>query len=190
MNQNMVNHLIKAVVFMTTFVVTTSLSCQKVLDLSIPKTPYTGNELRIDGYYYSTEGESGEGTKRNPLYHFTYLEICLLNRNGISIFYCPAIEEGEDTLQAIHKSLQDPPRDNYPYGYGTYIIEGNRISISHWRKGWHWFAYQTDGIILNDTTFVTLKEYMVGERKQDRYVKVFHFKKYSPKPDSTCVFIE
>lgn len=79
-------------------------------------------------------------------------------------------------------------------GWGVFQIKEDSIWIESWfdldgpEK-----AYMQSGIILNDTTFVITEIYKNKRCKkkglEDRN-KVYHFREFYPKPDSTNSFVK
>jgi len=59
-------------------------------------------------------------------------------------------------------------------------------------NAWFFQAYTKSGKILNDTTFVLTSVERSGKpwtKEEELYRKKYHFRKFSPKPDSTNRFI-
>ena len=51
--------------------------------------------------------------------------------------------------------------------------------------------YMKIGKIINDTTFQLVREFASYHKKDSRVIdETYHFKQFSPKPDSTNVFIK
>ncbi len=149
--------------------------------LSIERTLYTGNELRIDGYYYHEFAASGK----------TFLTVDFFYKNGIYLtgytFNKEELEEREEKFQnrEFYNNIKDEKES-----WGVFIINNNSIIIEKW-----YYPYQLHpastikyyGTIMNDTTFTITKikdEDGVRERND-----IYHFKEFSPKPDSTNKFI-
>lgn len=142
---------------------------------SLHKTPYAGDEMRIDGYYWCYM-ESGD-----------WYKIIIPYANGVVInnFGCDSLIELENeilgnTFKAVNK-----------YNWGIYVVDDSIIKIENIQGvgGLHDFAYTYYGTILNDSTlhFYKRKESYssVAEVTND----TFHFKAFSPKPDSINSFI-
>ena len=148
--------------------------------LSIQRTDYLGDELRIDGYYYLLYGDG-------------YYTAAFFYRNGI-LFQGAAgsiddIEEHENYyLNGYYNN------NNVKYRWGVFKIEENLIKFERWypSSGGPIHAYVRSGVILNDTTFHITEVYrMQNGEKTDLSTtdEIYHFKQFSPKPDSTNVFI-
>ena len=147
--------------------------------LALNKVDYNGSNIRIDGYYY---------TQYNNIYR-----IIFLYRNGV-IFsggdvYMMDILDYENKY--IDGSFWTTKCKNKLY-WGVYNITDEKIEYEKWypASGGPLPSYINSGKIINDTTFVITKSMRSnGSNVQDEY-DVYHFKKLSPKPDSTNKFIK
>ena len=116
----MVEHFLRAFLVISIGIAVTSASCQKRYDLGISRIPYTGNELKINGFYYSPAeiGEGGDILKKEGM-------ILLFFRNGIAMIQPVYIMDGVDSLQTIANLLQALPTEwmlRTSSGFGTFII--------------------------------------------------------------------
>lgn len=152
------------------------LNCEKEKDdkLNLVQQDFNGDQLRIDGFYY-TEKESYDGIiySRYALY-----------KNGIIRYLGAPLD-----IDKIFNS------GNYKTDWGIFNIENNNIQFERWypSSGGPLETYVRAGIILNDTTFHITESYRLlnGEKTQYRLKdEIYHFKQFSPKPDSTNQFIE
>ena len=184
----MVKSLVKAVFAILIWIAVTSASCQKRHELGIPRIPYTGDELRINGYYYSPAeiGENGDTLTKEIM-------IIIFFRNGISMIQPVNLPQRADSIQTIIDALRALPTEwmlRTSSGYGTFSISDVTLNMSFWLKDWDYLCYQYEAKILNDSTFM-IKSYSTSKSNdKKRYKRIYYFKQYSPKPDSTCVFIE
>lgn len=162
-----------------------SNSCEKVGrddKFALTKQAYSGNQLKINGYYY----QRAEG-KYYTIYFF-YEDGVLLYGGG-NFTYQELIEKekeynNEIWLHAVKK---------YKDYWGIYNIESNSISFERWypSSGGPYPAYIRSGEILNDTTFVITKSIRSKNGKEKQQLnETYHFRKFSPKPDSTNTFIK
>ncbi|VAW27569.1 hypothetical protein MNBD_BACTEROID06-1076 [hydrothermal vent metagenome] len=152
-----------------------SLSCKEEIDavLTMQKTPYTGNELRIDGYYY-TVTQNFEG-----------------DRYGVTFFY----RNGVVRYGASFKNLSDISGDwgdgNYRGLWAYYEIVGSTIRFEEWLVN---STMMNTGIILNDSTFkITERRVSSGSNpnfQEGKVDELYHFVEYSPKPDSVNRFLD
>lgn len=149
--------------------------------LSLKKEPYNGNQLRIDGYYYQISD--------GKIY-----TILFLYRNGVVMYgggegvEIENIEERE--INFIDKSWIESVK-KFKSWWGLFQIDSDNIKIERWysSSGGGLPAYLHSGIILNDTTFVMKKSVRTDGTNEREINKVYHFKQFSPKPDSTNKFI-
>ena len=154
-------------------------------ELHLEKVPYTGDELRIDGYYYSEFGD--EDDKLRDVYFFY--------RNGNLLYgstYSSDLEdkkEEEYTTEEWQSIVKESKQR-----WGVFQIEGTKILFERWYPSQPPLkAYVREGEILNDTTFKITQSYRMkdGEKteRKDRD-ETFNFKEFSPKPDSTNKFVD
>jgi len=158
-----------------------SCSCDKLFPddkLSLQRTDYTGNDLRMNGYYY---------TYYNP----NSTNVYFMYRNGIilrvSSFSTQNLDEIEKEMVSDYKYLYDTKSL-----WGIFVIDGVKIQYERWvsSTGSGLRAALSSGYIENDTTFHITETYFnsTGETRQGN--EVYHFKQFSPKPDSTNVYIK
>lgn len=166
-----------------TIMLFTSASCKKELHkLSLPKTPYTGNELRIDGYYYS-----------NQVYN-NYNGVAVFYRDGVCIHVLTHIE-GSDTLSYIETNILLNESlvyrlMNTPTNIGVFKINAKSIEFETWEAGRDIITFSNFGEILNDTTFLISKQVNNDSGKSYSEKLTYRFRQFSPKPDSTNTFIK
>ena len=166
-------------------------SCKKMFEdeeLSMERVDYTGTELRTDGYYYYRY--QYYNSREDSLYD-KFLP-WILYRNGVyfygSVYDYSRMEEVEKKFE--DGSFYDIEKDN-KYQWGVFQISDSVIDFEGWDTG-ETFSRPTVkryAKIVNDTTFcMRSKRPQKGEN-----VKLgddFHFKQFSPKPDSTNSFIK
>lgn len=150
--------------------------------LSMKRTNYTGSELRTDGYYIKYDTISGE----------VWAATQFLYRNGVSCNgYRFSLSESE--LSEFEEKYADGSYyDKYSGNkllWGIFQIEGNTIVFEGWAHDHDgkYATFKQYGTILNDTTFHIYKDVFKEEKALDN---TFHFKQFSPKPDSTNSFIK
>jgi hypothetical protein len=131
--------------------------------------------LKIDGIYYK-ESENFEGL---------YFQRYALYRNGI-------IRD-----LGASSSIDDPSflSGKSKINWGIFQVEGSIIKFERWypSSGGGLPAYVRAGEILNDTTFVITESYRMQKGKKTEIRErneIYHFHKFSPKPDSTNTFIK
>ena len=148
--------------------------------LSLPLIPYTGNQLRIDGYYYWMY-TAIDGDKLFRAYAFYNNGIILDLGGGYS-----SINELEEIVTKYSSNYK-----KNKIGWGVFVIENNIIKFERWYPSERPYrAYIREGVILNDTTFHITKSYRSNGTQQDTENEIYHFRPFSPKPDSTNDFIK
>jgi hypothetical protein len=152
----------------------------KLNDLTMQKTPYNGEELRIDGYYYSDR------------WFDRYRNIVVFYRDGFCIRAMLETTDN-DILKQIETDIllneeYINKAKNVPTNIGVFQIMYPDIQFEVWE-------YRTDpttyyGTILNDTTFI-INKWVNNRTKETKSESLTHrFKQFSPKPDSTNVWIK
>ena len=160
-------------------------SCKKWFkdeELTLPKQPYAGSELRTDGYYYYTmDGEY-------------FRTITFFYKNGV-VFRPPS---GFHSLQEVDEYVinelvgENRFHDNQ-LSWELFNIENDRILFNYWVSPRPYQCYFLKGTILNDTTFVEQRYYRMEDGEvtdEGNLNETFHFRQFSPKPDSTNIFIQ
>ena len=160
-------------------------------ELSMKRTDYTGNELRIDGYYYRRyQFVDSKGVEQDDFIP------CFLYRNGVSTYtYVYHYSEQEQAEEEFKNEGYPELMKNDRFRWRIFRIQGNTIEF----EGQDYYSraasaecvgFKKFGEIIDDTTFMITKEIVGG--KVNEYAKgaVFRFKQFSPKPDSTNRFIK
>ena len=147
--------------------------------LSINKKPYTGSQLRTDGYYYNE-------------YVPGYLTVYFFYRDGILLY-------GNSFPEAELKNQEEKYRDGKHYtfskdlksSWGGYSINNNSIQFERWYPSQPPLrAYIRSGVIINDTSF-HIKEFKSADGSViETRDEIYRFKPFSPKPDSTNTFVK
>jgi hypothetical protein len=153
-------------------------------ELSIPKTPYLGNELRMNGYFYHPYGTPEKLT----IYFFYKDGTILLAGDHYEMNNRVEFEQSFTTNEFIEK------RRNIKYCWGVFKIEGNNIRFERWYPSEKPYkSYIREGIIMNDTTFQINTSYRMVNGKKTELAsenEIYHFRQFSPKPDSTNQYIK
>lgn len=159
------------------------LQCEKSENLTFSKNPYIGNHLRLDGYYYASRLTN-------------HLDPLILYRNGIVTgFNVYVVDHNE--INDFETKLSNGEYYNYllsqKYNWGLYKIDSNIIECETFQTDGGlsrcWYPITYFGTILNDTTLSFNRVY-TSEGEFLFYAKdTFHFKQFTPKPDSTNPFI-
>lgn len=159
------------------------LSCEKKLyDLGMEKIPYDGNELKINGYYYSTPDSNGD------------IGLAVFYRDGFCIHMFLDINS-KDTLHYIeNKYLLDNAFiidiKQTPNWIGVFQIDNSKIEYETWVAMRHIPTFSYYGEILNDTTY-KLTKWIANDIDVTYPLELtYKFKKFDFKPDSTNTFIK
>jgi len=155
--------------------------CDKMLEdepFSLKKTPNNSVALRLDGYYY--ENYSND----------SYVHVLIFYRNGVMIDGGSAhstVEFENWFRDNTFKSIIERQKTRW----GLYVINDTIIKVETIvPTGWlHRFAYTKFGIILNDTTIHFYKNKESWSDVSEAIDDTFHFKVFSPKPDSINKYI-
>jgi hypothetical protein len=92
-------------------------------ELTIKKTPYTSENLKINGYYYNTWKVDSS----------TFIQINFLYRNGV--FFNGSADDSikiNDLEQLFKSGIYYKNSFNRKYAWGTFIVEGDSIFIERW----------------------------------------------------------
>lgn len=153
-------------------------------ELSLSKQDYTGNQIRIDGYYYFNYSNNS----------IDYLSTFILYQNGIILYGGSRLLS---ELPELEKSYKDGTFYNnvksIKFAWGVYKIEGSKITFEGWYGERPYRVFGQEGLILNDTTFRITQSYRMKNGKKTEVEsknEVYHFKSFSPKPDSTNSFVK
>ena len=153
-------------------------SCDKLFEddkLSLTREPYTGNELRMDGYYYETTGT----------------RVLVFYRNGtVNDFGGINLNE----MDQFEESMFTNQLRNLKSSWGVFQIKNDDILYERWIHSPppSINTYFFRGKILNDTTYVINEMYRIKNgKKYDVSVRndTYKFKKLDQKPDSTNQYI-
>jgi hypothetical protein len=148
-------------------------------DLTLPEQPYTGNQMQIDGYFFN------ESDGRRQVYVF-YRNGVVLD-GGSPLTSALAIFEEELSNGTYYNFAKDKK-----YKWGRFLVDSNVLQFELWKPNTGPFeAYTYEGVILNDTTFKLTKSWRSCKpKKVNEFEETFHFKRFSPKPDSTNTFTD
>ena len=157
--------------------------CKKWLkdeELTLPKQPYNGDELRTDGYYY----QAGE---KAITVMFLYEDGTMIHAGSVSV---QEISQREEMFK--NGEFYNHIKNNKTC-WCVYRIENDKITTNYWVSPKPFRCYFEEGTILNDTTFVIQRYYRMenGEMTEEWETnETYHFRQFSPKPDSTNMFIQ
>jgi hypothetical protein len=167
--------MIKLLMFLT---VLTMQSCLKDDVLVLKRKQNNTGKIKFEGYFLY-RNNSG-------------LDIYFLYQNGLVLQYWSRelkdsllIEDGLTDLTNLNNLRKLKDR------WGIYTIEENRINIEKWYPSDKPLeTYLKTGNILNDSTFLLNTVSEPDGSKKEVINEVYRFRKFSPKPDSTNMFIK
>jgi hypothetical protein len=143
--------------------------------LTIQRVDYTGNELRTDGYYYYQDANY-------TVVEFLYRNSIILSARAYSFHDLNIVEK--KMLERYNEIRADK------IGWGVFRISGKTIEYEMWDTsvGGGLPILKCIGIIDNDTTFRIIQCIELGKKFEKN--EVYHFRQFSPKPDSTNKWIK
>lgn len=147
-------------------------------DLTFEQEPYLGSEIRTDGYWYDSFVTPDGDTSYTA--HFFY-------RNGV-VRYGSAGPELDDIEADVIRQIQDG-YDAPRFRWGLFDVTRNRIEFERWYPAEYVSAFIRSGQILSDTTFVITESRRSGGGEVRQINERYHFRAFSPKPDSTSRYI-
>ncbi|MCC6185882.1 MAG: hypothetical protein IT256_01885 [Chitinophagaceae bacterium] len=149
--------------------------------LSLQKTDHNGS-LRIDGFYYGDSSIAYQG--------IVSVDLIFFYRNGV--IHAPGAPEYLKMKDYVMQTLNNP-QNSVQYLWGLFKHSSDNIEIEKWlpRQCGYWVEYRS-GKVLNDTTFELTyqKQSYKGEKSSGSINQIYHFRAFSPKPDSTNNFIK
>lgn len=148
-------------------------------ELNLKKESFNGTQLRLDGFYYH-EIKYPQG---DLLYDFYYLY-----KDG-TLYTIGASKDFNYYKKNFNGGIMQKENDTW----GVFQIIEDSIKYERWYPAEVSKSYIKEGTILNDTTFLITKSYRLrnGKKKELETVNdIYHFKQYSPKPDSTNRFVK
>lgn len=152
-------------------------------ELSISRQDYNGDQLRLDGYYYT----EANGLVFLPSFFYT---------NGVLLSVGGTFDDISDMDSYLNRYFfQDENSREDIWAWGAFIIDNNSIKFEKWYppSGGPIPAYVNEGLILNDTTFYINQSYRNhnGKKKeQSPESRTYHFRAFSPKPDSINKYVK
>jgi len=159
------------------------LSCKKRDEeyddsLCSKKMTNSSTALRTNGYYYWSNGDIPSSNIR-----FIYNDGTMINAGTVSN---ENIEDAENRFG--NGEFYQNIKDNKLF-WGIYSINDSNIKFETWYPSTdRLYVYIREGNILNDSTFVITRSYRCDGSEESSKNEVYHFKQFSPKPDSTNSF--
>ena len=158
--------------------------CPKKADFfTIPATPYYGNQLRLDGCFYQKWNDNGIQS---------FCKVLFLYNNGV-VFNCSGSGHLTDLDKFLVEIRDDDFYSTHKTSWGVFFIENDHIIFERFfGSELGYLVYREEGNIVNDTTFIMteVSRMKQGVKTEIRPIEwTYHFKAFSPKPDSTNSFI-
>ena len=153
-------------------------------NFSFPRTPYTRNDIQIDGYYIQTDSAITGDSKSSIL--FFYRNGVVLNCGGIYQSELIAKEERFKNGQ-YYAAVKDNKN-----AWGVFKIDSLALNMTFewWRNiNGSFRVIRYSGEILNDTTIHFTSSERIGGAAYTPEDLIYHFKQFGPKPDSVVSFI-
>lgn len=164
-------------------IVVTQLCCKRILNCeekekyTFSRTNYLGNEIKINGYYYSS--------KYYPLIFYKngvmIRDILDTNNYNFSTFETWVLQG------RYGKGLK-----TNIYNWCLFEIKGNQLKYEGFnaKSGISCkYTYIRTGTIIDDSTILFTNQINSDGKESESQNDTFHFKQFSPKPDSTNSFI-
>ena len=147
-------------------------SCLEKDDILPSAIPYRGNQLKMNGYYYQI---TYDGIIYNS--HVMYANGVLITLYGI-----------ENTIEEMDEYVRKQSMYKSKYNWGIFFIDDNTIRMHKLGGDYPHKEFVQEGIILNNTTFKITK-FSSGSKIREKE-EIYHFREFSPKPDSTNVYVK
>lgn len=148
-----------------------------------PQNSGFNNQLKLGGFYFTSINPKTKAVQKNFLYE-----------NGI-ILNMMAFDSVDltDLTNQIHDFNKYSSKNKKNYlTWGVFELENKSISITKWypSSGGPLDVFTEKGVVLNDSTFIIQwYESRKGKKIKDLN-EVYHFQKFSPKPDSVNYVIK
>jgi hypothetical protein len=145
-------------------------------NLPVERQPYTGDAIRLDGYYYRdfTEYHDPQNVIRKVIFFFG---------NGIWLWAGTTVANNTTEIEALEEGFRN---ETYHTKYdrsawAAFFVDGDTITTEGWAHNghnWRKFKLHKDYITIIDRDNI-----------QDSREWIYHFKKFEGKPDSLSRFI-
>lgn len=139
---------------LTTLIMLTLIGCKDIFQdekYTLIRTSYLGNQLRINGYYYTYINETDSINGK-------YLDVLFLYKNGVAILGGGG--KKEEMEEMFRKEEFYNYIKNVPAAWGIFKIENDSIIIER-PKSYGWFnsyMFTLIGSIQNDSTIHIIKD--------------------------------
>lgn len=153
--------------------------------LKIEAQKYSGNELKLGGYYYH---ELIGNDKLYRTVNFFYRDGCLFTPGAYLVGNQLQFEQDLQNYKSM------PCYSDSKFSWGRFEVKDYKIRFEKWypSSGGPIQAYVSEGVILNDTTFKITLSYRLKRNGKKTEIhtenEVYKFRFYSAKPDSTNIY--
>jgi hypothetical protein len=178
--------MVKKISFLLGVIVTFMFfNCKRYSKLLIHRKDVNTSTLNLNGYYFLEESGENKGLK----------SIYFLYKNGI-LLYAGSYKDSE--INSIEKKIIKDYLNNSNeiakrnlINWGVFSIDGTEISMEKWEptEGMRRTSIKR-GIVLNNQSFIINYLYSPFSNKNNKVSDIYHFRTFSPKPDSTNNFIK
>jgi hypothetical protein len=153
------------------FLISSFFSCVETLpdeELTMVRMPYNGSEIRLDGCFISEENTE-------------------THRHTYSFFYSNGTELSFSSSVVIEQKNQVPIGVwSSKLFWGVFEISDKVIKVQSWDMNEDTFVRQ---FIRSNYIYKILNDSTLLYENSKGYKLIYHFKKFSPKPDSTNIYI-
>jgi hypothetical protein len=147
--------------------------------MTLKKQSSPENAFRIDGYYYLQENNACIAPR------FFYKDGCFLTIAGSFA----NVQEAEEHIRKTY--LQNHTYKNTKFAWGVFKINANNIIVQYYQgDNYRTIVKVEEGYFSNDTTFQMTLRYRVNGEAKESIDNVYHFRQFSPKPDSNNQWIK
>ncbi len=151
------------------------LGCSKDETLMLPKRPYTGDEIKINGIYCSIDSSYGSVHT-----FFLYRDGTILKGDAFNL------SQFEEKLDYMSTQEWNLGIKKYRHRWGHFTVEGTRFTWESWvpPSGGGFPTYVYEGTILNDTTIAMERNRHSRSGKWNPFVYTYRLHQIRSKPDS------
>jgi len=172
----------RSVLVIMVFLFIGSCSIMKDDMLNLIRLDYFGTDLRLDGYWWN-DLESNLPSINTYFFYKNGVTLYgrVLDKNNLEK------EEENFETESFRKLIH-----NSKSGWGVFQINSGKLKFETWEpsNGGPLKTVVRSGEIIDEETFVITSFQNNYSGKTSVRNDTFHFKKFSPKPDSTNVFIK
>ncbi len=159
------------IIFIVLFITFMSCTVQTLPDeeLTMTKAPNNGKEIRTDGYF------TGLGLTQTMYYNYLFFY-----KNGTYFSFSNSLVDNLSQIRAEIEHFK-----TIKGSWGLYQVNNNIINIQRWRQSVEYYQF-----ILNNYQYKIINDTTIFYSDKSGDTTRYNFIKYSPKPDSTNVFIK